>query len=252
MNHNSLEATELLNAFGLEAGQHVLFVHAHPDDESVGTGQTINQLQANGVIVHVLIATDGTASTLGNSVLVQGGGRRLEAIDALRELGIPLAQQHFLGEQDGKLATASYEQTVTGIGTLLAEYHCVALFTPGSEGFDGHSDHKAVHNAAVQAAQEFPEPVAVWGLTRIGDKKDIHLAVDPAIKLNAARHHATQYPELAQKPPLAPGKKLQNTERLKTLQAPDKILWSYFDLLFLSEYWRRVRYTKARRPDETL
>lgn len=252
MNRNTLEATELLNAFGLEAGQHVLFVHAHPDDESVSTGYTINQLQANGVVVHVLIATDGTASTLGDPVIVQGGGRRLEVIDALCELGIPVSQQHFLGEQDSKLATTSYQQTVIGIGKLLSEHHCVALFTPGSEGFDGHSDHKAVHSAAVQAAREYSEPIAVWGLTRSGNREDIQIVVNPAIKLNAARHHATQYPELAKKPPLAPEKKLQATERLKTLQAPDKILWPYFDLLFLSEYWRRVRYTKARRPDEIL
>ena len=135
---------------------------------------------------------------------------------------------------------------------MLSEHHCVALFTPGGEGFDGHSDHKAVHNAAIQAAREYSEPIAVWGLSRSGAKEDVHLVVDPAIKLNAARHHATQYPELAQKPPLVPGKKLQITDRLQVLQAPDKVLWSYFDLLFLSEYWHRVRYTKARRTDEIL
>ena len=42
-----------------EAHGGVLFVHAHPDDESMGTGGTIARLVAEGVRVDLVTCTDG-------------------------------------------------------------------------------------------------------------------------------------------------------------------------------------------------
>ncbi|OUD86692.1 1D-myo-inositol 2-acetamido-2-deoxy-alpha-D-glucopyranoside deacetylase [Clavibacter michiganensis subsp. michiganensis] len=43
--------------------EHVLFVHAHPDDESIVTGGTIAKLVRDGVPVTVLTCTRGSAAT---------------------------------------------------------------------------------------------------------------------------------------------------------------------------------------------
>lgn len=243
---------QLLDTFGLSPGQNVLFVHAHPDDESVVTGSTIHSLQEAGINVHLLTATDGTASTLGDPVLVQAGWRRIESMMAQLELGIPLQNQHYLGLQDGQLEKLRNQQRLRqAIGQLATELNVAGIFTPGKQGFDGHTDHMAVHNAALQTALTLPNLPAVWGIERFDG--GVAVRADPILKLNATRHHATQYPKLAQLAPLTMSREaLMTSERHSHLANIDEGLWSYFDLLFFSERW--IRYTKLKEEatDETL
>ncbi len=45
----------------------LLGVFAHPDDESFGPGGTLARYAAEGAAVHVIIATDGIAGSIGES-----------------------------------------------------------------------------------------------------------------------------------------------------------------------------------------
>ena len=79
----------------------LLAVLAHPDDESFGLGGTLARYAAEGVDVHIAIATDGVATeygdelthavypashppgrVVGDQVVVEGGGSRIQAVDA--------------------------------------------------------------------------------------------------------------------------------------------------------------------------
>ena len=52
-----------------EAHGGVLFVHAHPDDESMGTGGTIARLVAEGVRVDLVTCTDGAEGEIHDPTL---------------------------------------------------------------------------------------------------------------------------------------------------------------------------------------
>ncbi|MEJ7648524.1 MAG: PIG-L family deacetylase [Nakamurella sp.] len=80
-------------------GRHVLFLHAHPDDETIATGGTIARLVDAGTTVSVLTATRGECgdtapgSAPDDTTAAQLVELRLaELSGALAELGV---QQHF-------------------------------------------------------------------------------------------------------------------------------------------------------------
>lgn len=81
------------------AGRHVLFLHAHPDDETIATGGTIARLVDAGTTVSVLTATRGECGDTAPGSAPEGITadqlvelRLAELSGALAELGV---QQHF-------------------------------------------------------------------------------------------------------------------------------------------------------------
>jgi LmbE family N-acetylglucosaminyl deacetylase len=79
----------------------ILAVLAHPDDESYGIGGTLARYAAEGVEVHVAIATDGAAGSIDNKW--QGDRSRLAEARALelKEAGDVLGVKiHSLGYRD--------------------------------------------------------------------------------------------------------------------------------------------------------
>ena len=82
----------------------VLFVHAHPDDESMGTGGTIARLVAEGVRVDLVTCTDGAEGEIHDPTLDPDEARpRLAEIRAaelacsVEALGGGAIHQHLLG-----------------------------------------------------------------------------------------------------------------------------------------------------------
>ena len=68
---------------GSEGSGGVLFVHAHPDDESMGTGGTIARLVAEGVRVDLVTCTDGAEGEIHDPTLdVEEARPRLAQIRA--------------------------------------------------------------------------------------------------------------------------------------------------------------------------
>ena len=85
----------------------VLFVHAHPDDESMGTGGTIARLVAEGVRVDLVTCTDGAEGEIHDPTLDPEEARpRLAAIRAdelacsVAALGGGAVHQHLLRYRD--------------------------------------------------------------------------------------------------------------------------------------------------------
>lgn len=169
----------------------LLFVHAHPDDESLGTGATIAHYAARGADVRVVTCTLGEEgevigdrwAELAVDRADQLGGYRIgELTAALRALGVH--EPHYLGgagrwRDSGMEGTpqrnrprfidADERETVGALVALIREQrpHVVVTYDPG--GGYGHPDHVHAHRvtvAAVAAARagdaDFPgEPWAV-------------------------------------------------------------------------------------------
>lgn len=129
----------------------VVVVAAHPDDETLGAGGLLAASAARGLVVEVVVLTDGEAShprspTHPPASLAQV--RREECRRALGHLGDRIALTH-LGVPDGAVAEAETacadrltEQVGDGRGVLLV--------APWRR--DGHPDHEAAGRAAATAA----------------------------------------------------------------------------------------------------
>lgn len=170
----------------------LLFVHAHPDDESLGTGATIAHYAARGADVRVVTCTLGEEgevigdrwAELAVDRADQLGGYRIgELTAALRALGI--GEPRYLGgagrwRDSGMRGTprrhrqrfidADERETVGALVAVIREQrpHVVVTYDPG--GGYGHPDHVHAHRVTVAAvaaagpgaAADFPgEPWAV-------------------------------------------------------------------------------------------
>lgn len=157
----------------------LLFVHAHPDDETLTTGATIAHYAARGADVHVVTCTLGEEGEVIGDCWAQlavdhadqlGGYRIGELAAALRELGAGAPQ--FLGGagrwrdsgMDGtpprrqqRFVDADDAETVAALAEIIRRLrpHVVVSYDP--HGGYGHPDHVHAHHvttAAVAAAAD--------------------------------------------------------------------------------------------------
>ncbi len=169
----------------------LLFVHAHPDDETLTTGGTIAHYVANGADVHVVTCTLGEEGEvigeryahLAVDRADQLGGYRIgELTAALHALGIDAPI--FLGGP-GRWRDSGMEGTprrhwqrfvdadmAEAVGELVAIFrqlrpHVVVTYDP--QGGYGHPDHVQTHRvttAAVAAAGSEQFPGAPWAVPK--------------------------------------------------------------------------------------
>ena len=165
----------------------LLFVHAHPDDETLTTGATIAHYVARGATVRVVTCTLGEEGEVIGDRWAQlavddadqlGGYRIGELTLALRELGVD--EPVFLGGA-GRWRDSGMEGTparhrqrfadadpTEAVGALVAiirdlRPHVVVTYDP--RGGYGHPDHIQAHritSAAVTAAAESAGPGDPW------------------------------------------------------------------------------------------
>lgn len=165
----------------------LLFVHAHPDDESLGTGATIAHYAALGAQVRVVTCTLGEEGEVIGERWAQlavdradqlGGYRIGELTAALRALGA--GEPQYLGgagrwRDSGMRGTparrhvrfidADEREAVGALVAIIREQrpHVVVTYDPG--GGYGHPDHVHAHTvtvAAVAAAATGDFPGAPW------------------------------------------------------------------------------------------
>lgn len=151
--------------FGKYRERTLLFVGAHPDDETFGIGGTLAKYAAAGVKVYYACATRGEAGTADaestrgfNSV---GDMRWAEMECAARSLG--LAGVIYLGYRDSGmegssdnqhpdcLAMAPLEKTAGRIVKIIRELKPDVVITHDPQGGYRHPDHIAVNKAVVTA-----------------------------------------------------------------------------------------------------
>jgi len=173
----------------------VLFVHAHPDDETISTGGTIATLVDAGVAVTVLNCTRGERGEVIPPELesLEGDGpalgdhRTRELAEAMRVLGV--TDQRFLGDENARrpglaprhyldsgmvwgelgpepvpdqhaesLCAAPFDEVVEDVAAVVAAVLPHAVVSYDAQGGYGHPDHIRAHHAARVAAEHLGVP----------------------------------------------------------------------------------------------
>ena len=152
----------------------MLFVHAHPDDETITTGATIAYYVQLGVEVCVITCTLGEegevidntyAQLISNQSNQLGGYRICELTKALNILGVN--KIHFLGgagkwrdsginikiQKNGyyNFISGNVNEAIQSLTNIIKELkpHVVVTYDPN--GGYGHFDHKQTHNITTRA-----------------------------------------------------------------------------------------------------
>ena len=151
----------------------LLFVGAHPDDESFGPGATLAHYAQAGVKVYVACATRGEAGTIDpqffmSGLVTTGDVRWGELQCAGKALG--LAGIFHLGYRDSGMAgspdnkhpealyNAPTDQVAARIVKIIREVKPQVVLTHDPHGDYGHPDHIATHKATVAAFQAAGDP----------------------------------------------------------------------------------------------
>jgi N-acetyl-1-D-myo-inositol-2-amino-2-deoxy-alpha-D-glucopyranoside deacetylase len=155
----------------------LLFVGAHPDDETFGMGGTLAKYAARGAKVVYACATRGEVGTMDKDCLegfdTPGDRRWSELKCAAGILG--LADVIYLGYRDSgmpgspdnhhplALAAAPVEEVTGRVVKVIRELRSQVVVTFDPIGGYRHPDHIAIHNATVRAftaaadPQQYPE-----------------------------------------------------------------------------------------------
>jgi N-acetyl-1-D-myo-inositol-2-amino-2-deoxy-alpha-D-glucopyranoside deacetylase len=176
--------------------ERVLFVHAHPDDESISTGGTLATLVDRGAGVTVLTCTRGERGEVIPADLqyalsspeTLAGLRELELRKALGVLGV--TDHRFLGDSDARwsgrpprryvdsgmqwgsdgraepvdeldpasLTAAEFGDVAADIAAVILDVRPDAVVSYDAEGGYGHPDHVRAHEAAQRAAEVYGVP----------------------------------------------------------------------------------------------
>ncbi len=162
------------------SARRLLLVHAHPDDESIGTGATIARYAAEGAQVALVTCTLGELGEIIPPELAHlaadrenrlGAHRITELAAACAALG--LADQRFLGgpgrwRDSGMMGMetnrdprcfwqADVKQAAAELARIIREVRPQVLVTYDENGFYGHPDHIQAHrvaSAAIRLAAE--------------------------------------------------------------------------------------------------
>jgi N-acetyl-1-D-myo-inositol-2-amino-2-deoxy-alpha-D-glucopyranoside deacetylase len=174
----------------------LLLVHAHPDDETIGTGAVMARYAAEGAQVTLVTCTLGEEGevlvpALGNLAAAAGdqlgGYRVLELTEAMRALGV--TDHRFLGgpgrwrdsgmmglpENDAPRAfwRADLTEATRALVAIVREVRPQVLVTYDENGGYGHPDHIQAHRvamAAVDAAADpafAPETGEPWAVAKV-------------------------------------------------------------------------------------
>jgi N-acetyl-1-D-myo-inositol-2-amino-2-deoxy-alpha-D-glucopyranoside deacetylase/mycothiol S-conjugate amidase len=155
----------------------LVFVGAHPDDETFGVGATLAHYAAAGAAVYYVCATRGEANPV-TPEMVRGydtpGDMRWAELEAAAEV-LGLAGTTHLGYRDSgmsgwesnrhpmALTMAPVEDAAGRLVKILRDLKPHVVVTHDQIGGYGHPDHVAVHNITVRAfqavsdARQFPE-----------------------------------------------------------------------------------------------
>ena len=159
-----------------------LFVHAHPDDETINNGATMAQMVEDGVAVTLITCTRGEEG----EVLVPelshyashvedklGEHRVIELANAMKELGVK--DHRFLGEyRDSGMMGApqnenpkcfwkcDLEEAAKKLALIIDEIKPQVMVTYDEYGGYGHPDHIQTHRVAMRAAE-----ISNWKIPKI-------------------------------------------------------------------------------------
>lgn len=138
----------------------------HQDDETLACGGIIARKRSEGLPVHVIFITDGSASHPGHPRLdapAIAALRRAEAMRALACLGVERSCVHFMDEPDGTLKTIPAERRenlVARLSELFGRIGAGEIFLPCNP--DGSSEHDATFNFVLEAVGRIHREPLIW------------------------------------------------------------------------------------------
>ena len=171
--------------------QRLLLVHAHPDDESIGTGATIAKYAASGAHVTLVTCTLGELGEIippGLAALAadrddQLGGYRIGELNAACQV-LGVTDHRYLGgpgrwRDSGMIGTsgnddprsfwqADVEEAATALAAVIREIRPQVMVTYDDDGFYGHPDHIQAHRVAWRAFQLAADPAVGIGASATG------------------------------------------------------------------------------------
>jgi N-acetyl-1-D-myo-inositol-2-amino-2-deoxy-alpha-D-glucopyranoside deacetylase len=171
----------------LDRSRRLLLVHAHPDDETIGTGATMARYAAEGVLVTLVTCTLGEEGEVLVPELEQlaadredGLGRhRIQELAAAME-ALRVTDSRFLGgpgrwRDSGMMGTAANERSdcfwradldeaVRELVAVMREVRPQVVVTYDENGGYGHPDHIQAHRVTVAAFDRAGDPSYAPGL----------------------------------------------------------------------------------------
>ncbi len=158
------------------ADRRLMFVHAHPDDESIETGATMARYAAEGAQVTLVTCTRGELGEVippGLAHLAAGRDDRLgehrvgELATACDALGV--TDHRFLGgpgrwrdsgmmglpdnDVPGSFWRADVDEAAAKLAAVIREVRPQVIVTYDERGFYGHPDHIQAHRVTMRAAE---------------------------------------------------------------------------------------------------
>jgi LmbE family N-acetylglucosaminyl deacetylase len=141
--------------------------HAHPDDESIGTGGTMAKAAAAGHRVVLVVATRGEQGEPVPGVLADGEqlwerrvvetARSAEVLGASRVEFLGYEDSGMMGEPTNENAAcfwqADVEEAAERLAAILRDEQADVLTVYDDHGGYGHPDHIQVHRVGVRAAE---------------------------------------------------------------------------------------------------
>lgn len=235
--------------------ERVLFVHAHPDDESIATGGTIATLIGRGALVTVLTCTRGECGEiiptdlqhLAAYPLAIAAHRETEIAEAMVILGV--TDHRFLGATGSRvvgraarryadsgmawgehgpvplenlsadaLCAADPGEIAADIATVIAATGATAVVSYDNYGGYGHPDHIIVHVASRRAAQVLDVPFVEIHRGPVA-RGDIIVDVSPVFEQKSAalRAYRSQLTIDGERM-IAPGGQIEPIERTETFR----------------------------------
>ena len=247
-----------------ETPERVLFVHAHPDDESIVTGGTIATLVDRGSAVTLLTCTRGELGEVIPPELkhLEGSPERLgevranELASAMRVLGV--SDHRFLGAENARangrpprryldsgmqwgpdgaeplgqiaaesLSAAEFDEVASDIAAVIAAVEPDAVISYNDRGGYGHPDHVRAGRASRRAAGSLDVPFfAIEPVGSASATLNIDVSAVRERKADALRAHRTQVTVQGDRYSLSSGPSLPigTAEAFRFVPAPGELL----------------------------
>ena len=201
-------------------GRRLLLVHAHPDDESIGTGATMAKYAAEGAQVTLVTCTLGELGEVIPPSLAHLAAEKEDRLGEYRigELAaacdvLGVTDHRFLGgpgrwRDSGMMGTedntdprcfwqADVDEAAAALLDVIHEVRPQVLVTYDANGFYGHPDHIQAHRVAWRAFElAGTDGLARFYATAAPDSAEVTTEIDATAyferKLAAMRAHATQ------------------------------------------------------------
>jgi LmbE family N-acetylglucosaminyl deacetylase len=231
-------------------GRVLLVVLAHPDDESFGPGGTLARYAAEGVAVHICIATDGALGSVATGFeaarndLVSVRAQELER--AVAALGGTLHRLNYRdsgmrgdvsNEHPEAFINSNNDEAIGRVVQLIRRYQPQTVITNDETGGYFHPDHIRCHEITTAAfhAASVPNMYPAPGLEPYQPQR-LYYTVFPKWQLKAF----ILFSRLRGQNPTAFGR--NNDIDLTRLGYPRKNIHAYIDF---SQYWETKKQASA-------